>query len=288
MDETIPHDPRTLTLADGRTLGWAEYGAPDGRPVVYCHGFPGSRLEWGMIDPLSRAAAHGLRVIAPDRPGTGSSSSQPPRTLLDWPADVGALLQELGIDRFALLGVSGGGPYAEACAFRFGERVTSVAIVSGMGPATAPGVRDGLAWSIPGKPRLLRLGMLKLFVLGLKEPDRLLEGSRKSMAEPDRPMLDDPAFAAAFIAGLAEALRPGVRGAADEAAIYRADWGFDLRDLKTPVSLWHGGRDGNVPVSVGRWVADQITDCEAVFLEAEGHLSLLPKILEDVLARLAS
>jgi len=118
---------RTHELEDGRTLGYAEYGAPDGRPVFVFHGFPGSRLTWSAFDPQDCAGELGLRVIAPERPGYGLSEFQRGRELLDWPEDVLALADPLGLERFAVLGLSGGGPYAAACAFKIPARLVATA-----------------------------------------------------------------------------------------------------------------------------------------------------------------
>ncbi len=119
-----------LVLPDGRTLAYAEFGQPDGYPVMYFHGAPSSRLEPLLIGDavLSR---FGLRVIAPDRPGMGGSDFQPNRTFSDWPKDVIALANALGLEQFAVLGNSGGGPYVAVCAARIPERLTSAVIVSG-------------------------------------------------------------------------------------------------------------------------------------------------------------
>ena len=129
-------------LRDGRELSYAEYGASSGRPVLYFHGLPGSRL-----DPLPFAEeylAEGIRVVAPDRPGYGRSSPRRRWGLLDWVGDVVELADVLGIGRFAVLGYSSGGKYAAACAFSVPERLSAVGIVSGVGPASMPGFRDGL------------------------------------------------------------------------------------------------------------------------------------------------
>ena len=119
-----------LTLPDGRELAYAEFGKPDGYPVLYCHGIPSSRLEPLLFgdDVLSQ---FGLRFIAPDRPGMGGSDFQTHRSYSDWPEDVVFLVEALGLDRFSVLGVSGGGGYAAVCAAKIPERLSKVVIVSG-------------------------------------------------------------------------------------------------------------------------------------------------------------
>ena len=123
---------RVISLPDGRLMGYAEYGDPQGVPVVGFHGTPGSRLMFRVADGAAREL--GIRLIAPERPGFGISSYQRGRTLADHSRDVGLLADQLGIERFAIAGVSGGGPYATACAALFPERVTGLALVSPVGP----------------------------------------------------------------------------------------------------------------------------------------------------------
>src|SRR5258708_34742023 len=130
--DTVEASNHTLQLHDGRTLGYAEYGHVEGNPLFYFHGHPGARVEAGLL--AKSAAQAGLRLIGVDRPGMGLSSFQAGRHLLDSPEDVAALAQHLAIDRFAVVGVSGGGPYALACAYKIPDRLTACGIVAGMGP----------------------------------------------------------------------------------------------------------------------------------------------------------
>ncbi len=127
---------RHCELGDGRTLAYTEWGASDGRPVLYCHGFPGSRLEARLADDA--ATRLGIRLIAPDRPGFGRSPLQPRRRLGDWPHDLARFADRLGIDGFELLGVSGGGPYALAAGEHLGDRIGRIAIACGLGRLDTP------------------------------------------------------------------------------------------------------------------------------------------------------
>ena len=138
-----------IILKDGRKLGYAEYGATEGRPILYFHGFPGSRLDLPLCVTNDIATDLNVRIIAIDRPGIGLSDFKRKRTFLDWPDDVVELADERSLDRFSVLGMSGGGPYAVVCAYMIPERLTSVGIVSGMGPANAPGIKQGACWIIP-------------------------------------------------------------------------------------------------------------------------------------------
>src|ERR671934_2916699 len=133
---------RTIRLRDGRRLGYAEWGDPGGRPLLYFHGWPGSRVEGRLGDEAARA--QGVRLIALDRPGMGLSDYQPRRALVDWPVDVSQVTAALGLDRFAVLGISGGGPYAAACAWKLSEQLAGAGIVSGLAPVDAPGALAGM------------------------------------------------------------------------------------------------------------------------------------------------
>lgn len=278
-----------LKLHDGRMLGYTEYGAPEGEPVFYFHGFPGSRLDYLFFDDGAAAMEAKARIIAADRPGYGLSSFQRGRRILDWPDDVTALADALRIDRFAVLGISGGGPYAAACAFKIPGRLTATGIVSGMGPPGAPGMKDGASWTLPGTPSLIRRFVLMLTSMGLqRDPDQFLRRSKEAFSEPDARLLEQPDLAQVFVAGLQEAFRSGVGGANRDAALYAQPWGFQLQDISAEVHLWHGGQDANVPVSVGHKVAAALPHCNATFDEEEGHLTLARNRITGILGRLVS
>ena len=276
-----------IELQDGRVLGYAEYGAPDGVPVFYFHGFPSSRLDWQFFDCEDPVTELNARIIAADRPGFGLSDSQRGRRMLDWPADVAALADALQIDRFAVLGVSGGGPYAAACAIKIPGRLTRTGLVCGMGPADAPGMQDGSSWAIPGQFSLMRRLILMLTSMGLsRDPDQFLSRSLETFSEPDRQLLDQAELAQVFVEGMQEAFRSGIGGANHEAGLYTQPWGFQLQEIDAEVHLWHGGLDNNVPISVGRFVADAIPNCNARFYEEDGHLTLPHNRMKEILGAL--
>jgi pimeloyl-ACP methyl ester carboxylesterase len=141
-----------IILNDGRTLGFAEYGDDQGQPFMYFHGFPSSRLEGRLVDDVARGQH--LRIIAPDRPGFGLSDFKPGRKLTDWPEDVIGLANALELDRFSIVGLSGGGPYAAVCACKISTRLSAVGIISGSGPADLPGMLE----SMSPLNRLLQIG----------------------------------------------------------------------------------------------------------------------------------
>jgi len=280
-----------VRLKDGRMLGYAEYGAPEGKPVFYFHGHPGSRLDWpGIVDSADSAKELNARIIAADRPGYGLSDFKSGRQILDWPDDVVELADALQLDRFAVLGYSGGGPYAAACAFKIPERLTATAIVSGMGPVDAPGTKDGFSWIYAGKGPVTRRLMLMMTSVGLrKKPDQFISKMEESLKGPDKELiLDKPEMLKSTLDSFNEALRQGIAGAHQEAGLYTQPWGFQLEDITAEVHLWHGEEDDNVLISVGRYVAGAIPNCQASFIENEGHLTLISKYVRNVLGTLTA
>jgi pimeloyl-ACP methyl ester carboxylesterase len=274
-----------IKLQDGRMLGYADYGSPEGVPVFYFHGFPSSRLDWQLFNEDNMLTELNARAIAPDRPGYGLSDYERGRKMVDWPDDVIELADTLQLDSFAVLGISGGGSYAAACAYKIQDRLTGAAIVCGMGPSDAPGMKDGVSWTIPGTFSIIRRAMLMLTSMGLRrDPEQFLSRSKETFSEPDRRLLDQPELGALFIDGMREAFRQGIRGANQEAVLYTRPWGFRLQDINAEVHLWHGEKDLNVPVSVGRYAANAIPKCQATFLEGEGHLSLPYNHMREILS----
>ena len=281
---------RTIRLRDGRLLGYAEWGDPSGRPLFYFHGWPGARVEGRLGDEAAKAK--GVRMIALDRPGMGLSDYQPRRTLVNWPDDVIQLAAAIGLDRFAVLGISGGGPYAAACAWKLSDRLTRAGIVSCLAPLDVPGATAGmsrqnrLAFQIVGRLSVLRrLLMAKAGVSVRRHPDRVLESGLA--AAVDKKHLDRPDVRKVLVESLSEAYRSGSRGPAWEMGLYARPWGFRLEDIRTPVYLSHGEQDANAPVTMGRYLASVIPDCQATFHPGEGHLHFidrLPEILAAVSA----
>jgi pimeloyl-ACP methyl ester carboxylesterase len=282
----------TISLPDGRLLGFAEYGDPSGHPVLTFHGWPSSRVQGERYDEVARRM--GLRVIAPDRPGIGLSDRQPGRRLLDWPADVACLADRLGIERYGLLGVSGGAAYALACAALLPARATRVAVVSGYGPLD--GQLDG-----PGLARRRHL----LHMLGLRAPalfratlwvvaqqvrrdaPAFLRWSASHLPECDRAIVSEPAYRSIAARDLQEALRQGPSGAVDDALLLLGSWDFNLRAIDIPVNLWHGELDTIAAVNTGRHVAGELPQCSALFLAHEAHYLIIPRA-EEILSSLVA
>jgi pimeloyl-ACP methyl ester carboxylesterase len=274
---------KTIQLSDGRTLAYLDIGDPEGRPLFYFHGGPGSRLEGLLFDELNQQL--GIRMIAPDRPGFGLSDFQEDRTYLDWPDDVRELADQLGIDRFAVLGWSSGGPHAAAVAHGIPQRLTVVAIVAGEGPyasddfpqtaltsAAFSGSRVNklFIWSANHGPWLMRIFFTLARILIFSDPAGSGERSRGAgMSAKDIQLFTRREFSA----GMVEALRQGAEGWTREYTIERQDWPFRLEDIYAPtVLMFHGEEDRGVHPRIGEYVSMRIPSCnELTIYPGEGH-----------------
>lgn len=258
-----------VRLSDERIIAVEEYGDPAGLPVIYFHGFPACRLEAGLIGDLP------IRLLAFDRPGYGGSTPHPGRTLLDWPRDVAQVADRLGLDDLHVVGLSGGGPYAAACAVMLGARVRSLSLVCPVPPAY--GVPEGAN----GVGELIRFGRRPRRAAALFPLVRMMVRQRFFSIHamigwglsPADGLAITPSVRDGLIAVWREALRHGVHGALSDARIYAEDWGFDLEEIATPTSLWCGGEDRLIPL-------DTLAPYRAIpgvrwhTLEREGHFSL--------------
>ena len=278
-----------IELPGERRLAYADHGDPAGTPILYFHGVPGSRLDASLLEDTYREL--GVRLVAVDRPGFGASTHQKGRRLLDWPRDVTALADALGLERFAVAGYSSGGKYALACAHALPERLTAVAVVAGVGPPDTPGFRDGmgrnerLTMTLAVRARPLALAYWRMAKRMLdRRPDSFVAEFEKEASEPDRAALEAPEFREALIATSREALRAGARGLVHDVAIQARPWGFRLEELSLPVRLWHGDRDEIVPPHHSRHAAQAIPDAELHTYPDEGHLlaARFPEIVSSL------
>ena len=263
-----------VQLTDGRQLAYQEYGDCDGRPVFFFHGWIGSRLDFGPNDGIAREL--GIRVIAVDRPGCGSSDFQRARRLLDWPDDVSEMADALNVGKFAICGHSFGGPYVAACAYRLLERVTSAAIVAGISPLSFKGATRGM-------PALVRLVLwlgghvpaitrpyVSLLASVVKKPKMIAKGIGSLLPRGELALLESSRFDG-FFENLDEMVKHGSEGAYWDARVFLGEWGFDCADIEMPVSLFYGADDQNVPIQMGEYYREAIPTTEATFYEGEGH-----------------
>lgn len=278
-----PQD-RFITLPDGRQLGYAEYGVPNGSPMLFFHGAPGSRHI--HADMAEITARRGVRLIAVDRPGYGLSDPQPGRSMLDWPDDIAALADVLGMGPFAIIGFSMGSAYALACAYRLSGRVTKIALAGAFAPQSALGVTDGMSPAVSGLFALAQSNPDELrntFAAIASSPAALVEAMSASLPEWDK--IEVNKRTAAFEAEYAQALRSGVEGVASDFELVSGNWDFPLDGIHAEIHLWSGTADQNTPPAMTDYLSLQLPNNRTFMLPDEGHLSLYAH-WEEILARL--
>jgi pimeloyl-ACP methyl ester carboxylesterase len=276
----------SITLRDGRTLAYAEYGDPAGKPIIYCHGTPSSRAEGELMLRGSCAGQLGLRVIIPDRPGMGGSDFQCKRRVVDWPRDVLELADALQIRRFAILGSSGGAPYALACAALIPELLSVVGIIGGVAPIDAPGLFSPRSRFLGRMVRVaapMLRGLMRLQLLALRSR-KVRQSMANAFPEPDRTLFEQEAIRDLFIGCLEECCRNGPRGAVWELGMFSQPWDFELTKITVPVLLWQGERDGNVSPAHARFLASALPNCQAQFYPDDAHLSVMLNHHQEIFA----
>ncbi len=278
----------THRLRDGRAIAYAEFGDPRGRPVFYFHGLPGSRLEGRLLDRAARQA--NLRVIAPDRPGFGRSDYQADRIIADWPGDIAELADSLGLDTFAVVGNSGGGPYAAACARYLGPRLTGTTLVCGLGPITTTedladmGIWIRLIFNLARRPRLPLSPLVALIAFCLRHfPEQALTFMALKASAADREVLRHSRTRQVLKDSFREAVRQGWRGGLLELRLLSRPWGFRLEEISSKVRLWFGDRDRTVPPRMGEAQAAALANCRSRCFPEEGHFSLPVRHMEEIL-----
>lgn len=279
----------TAPLVDGRVLGWAEFGHPDGDAVLWFHGTPGACLQ---VPPSVHDAAlqRGFRVIAVERPGTGRSTNHRYSRIAQFGPDIEQVVDHLGLDRFAVTGLSGGGPYTLSVARHLPERVVVASLLGGIGPVRGPD-------AVMSYTRLLRflapplevmrtpVGNAMRSVIGVVEPvaDPVFELYARLLGFADTPVLRQPAFKAMFLHDLITA--QDLRAAAHDMALFARHWGFQLDEITAPVIVWQGLADVIVPPSHGHHQAARIPRGELRVRPGEGHFAGFAEVA-DVLDRI--
>ena len=284
---------RTVHTPDGRALAVEEGGDPAGRPVLVHGGTPNSRHL--SDDHAADAAERGLRLISYDRPGYGGSSPQPGRSVADCAGDVRAICADLGIDRLAMWGISGGGPHVLACAALLPDLVTAVASLASLAPYGADGL-DYFAGMGQDNVDDTRLYFEDEAAARAKteqdreeflaaSPDDLATGMQSLLTPTDAAVLKGEL--AKFLAySMQDGLAAGSQGWWDDNCLVRP-WGFDVGDISIPVLLLHGRQDMFVPFGHGEWLAAHIPGVQARLLAEDGHLTLLQNRVPEVHAWLS-
>jgi pimeloyl-ACP methyl ester carboxylesterase len=269
-----------MLIKSWRRLGIRRWGDPAGSPVFLLHGTPGCRLSVRPSDAELRRL--GVNLITYDRPGYGRSDPQPGRSVGDAADDVRAIADALGIDRFAVIGRSGGGPHALACAALLPDRVTRVASLVGLAPYDAPGLdwlhgmvelnRHQYGAAMLG-PRQLAQVIYPQVVAMRADPEHLVRRLEAEASPGDRAALNDPEYRAALVASISEAVARSLDGWAADSLAFTRPWGFDPQWITTPTLLWHGTWDVFSPVTHARWLAGRIKGAVLMLSDRGNHLS---------------
>jgi pimeloyl-ACP methyl ester carboxylesterase len=276
-DDGLAFEDGRLTLADGRVLAWRWWGAAGGTPVLRLQGTPASRLIRNP-DPSIQSDL-GVRYLMADRPGYGGSTRKPGRCVADVTDDLVALLDAQGLDRVPVMGTSGGGPHALAIAARHPDRVSAVSVVVGAAPLVQAEIEQlvgvnagGYAAAQKGWPALHDyLVPIRERLLG----DAGMQGVLHDAPPADRAIMESPAWQRLSRENLAESLRQGAEGWADESLALNFNWDFDPRDVKATVTWWHSEDDKNAPLSAARRVAAQLRSLDMHIWHDEGHFASL-------------
>jgi pimeloyl-ACP methyl ester carboxylesterase len=276
-----------LTLPDGRKLSFVEFGKKDGYPVMYFHGTPSSCLEPEMIGN-EEFIKHGLRIISPSRPGMGRSDVHKNRTLNDWTKDTIALADHLRIDRFAILGYSGGAPYTLTCALEIPDRLLSAVIVSGAGQMNQPEVKNNLDlkhrifWKVADKfPFLLPIVLKKMRRYREMSDEDIMRRFEQNMPKADVKAFKKNNRLALSKQGVEETFR-NLNGVAMDVRLPVRPLGFDLGAIKFPVTFFHGKEDNTVPIQVVEWMVPRIPYAKLISYPTDGHVSAICEHFDEI------
>ena len=277
-----------IQLTNDRKLCYSQFGDPNGFPLFFFHGWPGSRLQGKGLNKIARK--NKIRIIATDRPGSGLSDYYKGRTLLDFPDDIIALANHLGLKKFSILGNSGGGPYAAVCAYKISNRLHKVGITVGLSPTNITGVLRGMAfrnqaiWFLYHYIPLL----MKINSWGLYLKDKLFPRNFIDIfnSKADREMLTNE-MKTEILVNRKEAFRQGIKGVAQDLKLYTNDWGFEVKNIHSRVYLWYGLQDKMVSIEMGRYYKKHITNSKLKLYPDVGHL-LLKKYAEEILRELSN
>ena len=284
-----------LTLPDGRRLAYAEYGKPDGCPVFYFHGTPSSRLEPLMIGNEA-FLQYGLRVIAPDRPGMGKSDFQLKREFSDWPKDMAYLADTLGLEKFSVLGVSGGGGYVAACAAKIPERLSKAVFAAGAWRIDSEAMKVigfplNLMWQVTAHAPIFLPFILKMMTKMMSQPPKA--GSEKASAPPnnimpaaDHAVMAQPGRIAVNQKVLGEAMKQGSKGPAWDMRLYVREWDFDPAEIQISLTLFHGAQDRNFPLGLVKRATNSLPRAKLITYPDDGHISTCANHSDEIVKAL--
>jgi pimeloyl-ACP methyl ester carboxylesterase len=283
--------PLTVQAPDGRTVAYAEWGDAKGSPVIALHGTPGGRLSRPHNEDKLREL--GIRFVTYDRAGYGWSDRHRGRRVVDCVGDVVAIADALGIDRFATLGGSGGGPHVLAVAAKLGDRVTRAHCVVGIAPYGLDDLDflDGMdpenvkefGWALDGEERLMAEVPREAAAVQervAEDPSKILEGF--DLPEADIALLADPRTQEIMRESVADMFANGAWGWIDDDLAFTWPWGFDLAEITVPVEVHYGADDVLVPAAHGRWLAAHVPGATAIVTSGAGHMTSPDEAIEQI------
>jgi pimeloyl-ACP methyl ester carboxylesterase len=272
----------TVELADGRSIGLAEYGVPDGNAIFWFHGTPGGRRQ---IPPLARniARKRGVRLIGVERPGVGRSTPHLHRSLVDAADDIEQVADRLSVGRFGIVGLSGGGPYVLACAHQFPKRVVAGAVLGGVAPVCGDEAVSGGPVALARRLRIpLRmfhrpLGHVMWATVTALRPlaSQAFDLFISTMPPGDQDVMYRPEMKEMFIDDMLRASRPQFHAPVYDIVLFSRPWGFSLRDIRVPIRFWQGDADHIVPLEHGEHQAALVPDSDLKVRPREGHMGSL-------------
>jgi pimeloyl-ACP methyl ester carboxylesterase len=276
-----------IAVGDDRQLGFAEFGDPQGRAIFWLHGTPGARRQIPTEARVYAEENH-IRLIGIDRPGIGASTPHQYDTVVAFADDLCTVADTLGIDKMAVIGLSGGGPYTLGCAAAMPDRVIAVGVLGGVAPTVgSDSIRGGVMalgsllaplLTVAGFPiRWAAVGFIRL-LKPVAEPALYLYA--RISPEADRALLVRPEFKAMFLDDLLNGSRKQLAAPFADVIVFSRDWGFRLEQVKVPVRWWHGDADHIVPFEHGRHVVERLPDAELYHLPGESHLAGLGRAEE--------
>lgn len=283
---------RKVTLPDGRELAVSEFGDPSGQPLFFFHGWPGARLQGVTCHEAGQKL--GIRVIAVDRPGFGQSDFQAKRQILDWPDDIAHLADSLSIQQYKVLGLSGGGPYALACAYKTPERIAGTAVVCGVGPSDNEEELSGFMEQHQKMIRVIRKAPWLVHFLFWRNVRHQNKHPQETMAEflADLPAPDKAALSTVEADDLLkkarnDSLSPGIQGHVWEMRLFARPWQFCQQAVSFPVQLWYAAEDSVISPAVGQRANAKLPNSQLHLVPDEGHYSLLINQAETILTSIA-
>ena len=277
-----------IAVGDDRQIGFAEFGDPQGRAIFWLHGTPGARRQIPMEARVFAEQQH-IRLIGVDRPGIGSSTQHSYDTVVAFADDLRTIADTLGIDKFIVVGLSGGGPYTLGCAAAMPDRVVAAGVIGGVAPTMgADGITGGLMGTVGTRvaPLLqfagVPIGLVASAIIRLIRPVASPAADLYGRVSPeaDRRLLARPEIKAMFLDDILNGSRKQMAAPFSDVVVFARDWGFRLSDIKVPVRWWHGDADHIVPYAHGQHVVSRLADAELYPMPGESHLAGLGRAEE--------